>query len=82
MWMRVNRTAFGDPVHSDFDVAVGADREFILADLIAFGQVGIKVIFARENGSTARFRSGSPSPARMANSTTFLFNTGKTPGTP
>ena len=47
--------AFGDPVRSDIDVAVGADRELVLADLIAFRQIGIKVIFSRQTARASDF---------------------------
>ena len=44
--------SFGYPVKSDVDVAVGADGKFVLADLIAFRQIGVKVVFARQTAPT------------------------------
>ena len=47
MWMRVRCTAFGARLRLDVDHAAEADRQLVLADLIALGQVGIEVVLAR-----------------------------------
>ncbi len=39
--------ALGVAVHRDLDRAAGADRQLVLADLIALGEIGIEVVLAR-----------------------------------
>jgi hypothetical protein len=42
-------------VQNNVDVAMRAHRQLVLADLIALGQVGIKIIFAGENAFASNF---------------------------
>jgi hypothetical protein len=42
---------FGAPVSNDFQRAVLHDRQFVLGNLVALGQVGVEVIFSREDGT-------------------------------
>ena len=46
----------------DFEIAVLADRLFVLADLVALGQIGIEIVLARED--VASTESCNASPAR------------------
>ena len=45
-------------VQLDVDVAAGADRQLVLANLIALGQIRIKVILAGENARPRDFAMG------------------------
>ena len=47
-------------VHLDVDVAVGADGQLVLANLIALGQIRDKNNFCARECSIARSHSGSP----------------------
>ena len=47
-------------IQFDVDVAAGADRQLVLADLIALGQIRDKSNSCGRGCSTARFRSGPP----------------------
>ena len=67
-------------VHLQVNVAVDAEGQLVLTDLVAFGKVGVEVIFLASDWNGIFAVGGNP--ARMANSTTFLFRTGRTPGNP
>ena len=43
-----NPDAQGSAADVDVKITVGGDGQFILGDLVAFGQVRVKVVFARE----------------------------------
>ena len=53
-----------------------------LRDLVALGQVGVEVIFAVKERQRAGSRRAWLPPAAPPFSTTALFNTGSTPGSP
>ncbi len=56
--MRVSRTRLQSAIEIDFDVAIGADRQLVLTDLIAFRQIRIEIVLARENARSSDFAMG------------------------
>ena len=49
----------GDFGHEEFDRTALHDRNLILANLVAFGQVGVKIVFARKNALGRDVRANS-----------------------
>src|SRR3990172_7773342 len=50
-------------VDRDVDVAVGTDRKFVLADLIALGQIGIEIVLARQNARSSNLTTSGEAGA-------------------
>ncbi len=63
------------------DPAMLGDGLVELRDLVALGQVGIEVVFAREDGALAHL-AVEASAASVANSTALALSTGSAPGRP
>ena len=57
------------PSTSIVELAVLGQRQLVLRDLVALGQVRIEVVLAREHAALARPCSRAPAPARTASST-------------
>ena len=74
----MNADGFRARRRHDIDMAVAADRQIQLADLVRFGQIGVEIVFAVKF-IVARNLAVRRQTRRNG---TFLFATGSVPGMP
>jgi len=73
--------AAAEAVDQHVEVAAGAERQLVHADLVPLHEVRVEVVLAREARERAMAQLVA-SPRRIANSITRRFNTGSRPGMP